>query len=285
MARTHLQQDFVPTIDKLNDQLWYFLFASEELNKQISSFSTRARENYTTDLFHTNPYSSRIHIPVAQLLEQQQRNKQFTFGSYFSSAYETFSYYLRELFQALVTFNGYAGPSWRSSDGPERNIERLIHNNGLPSPPIRILRTIGYLRYKRNHFTHLATSASPVFTSFARLHGADLNNDWVIPKIVTHLDFTATTNPSEFTQEGTIDLFKILRIVLIELDEYTGGLLDIKGITHYLANQIFGHESIRTNLFIRRQRTSRIQTQARMIFQRKPAEADCTPFVATIGVR
>src|SRR4029077_18729929 len=155
MKKTELRKEYIRRIDALNDQLWYFLFTSEELNKQLDKYSSKAKNSFTTDLFSDNPYSKRIHVKAIDLQKHQDGNKKFTFGSYFSTCYEIASNYIRDVFDKMKFINSLTKYSWDNRKEPERNLKNLFINNGLALPPAYILDTFTYLRLRRNHFTHI----------------------------------------------------------------------------------------------------------------------------------
>ena len=121
MERTYFLKSHVDKIDALNDQLWYYLFATEQLNSQLSSFSDKAKDNYTVDLFKTNAHSKRIHVKVSALPKHQKENKNLTFGAYFATCYEISSIYLKTVFDTLKSFNTLTSYNWDKRKEPEKN--------------------------------------------------------------------------------------------------------------------------------------------------------------------
>lgn len=112
MVRTFFLKNHIDKIDMLNDQLWYYLFTTEELNNKLLDFSTLAKENFVEDLFNTNQYRRRIHIKVSLLSDYQRENKNLTFGAYFATCYEIASKYVKLAFEILKDFNSLTAYSW-----------------------------------------------------------------------------------------------------------------------------------------------------------------------------
>lgn len=285
MAKTKFQKEYIKRIDALNDQLWYFLFTSEELNRQLSNYSAKAKEVFTTDLFQNNQYSKRIHVKATNLISHQDENKKLTFGSYFSTCYEIASNYIKDIFDELKTINNLSAYTWNNQKEPEKNLKSLFTNNGLSLPPTYIFDTFTYLRLRRNHFTHIIETPNNKLTTFVSSNGSSLNNKWRTPGVVQSIDFTSLTNISSFTQEETIDLIKVLRICLFELDEYVASILNTTQVIKRLVTEEFGSKAVKMNSEVRSERNKKIIYKARTLFGLVVNETVTTPFVTTIGVR
>ena len=134
MKRTSLLRPYLAKIDSLNDQLWYFLFTTKELNSIISRFSTSAQKGFTTDLFFKNPYSKRLHIRVSELIDHQNNNKRLTFGAYFSTCYEITSNYIRDVFDELKSCNSLTGFNWGDGKKPEMKLKTLLTTHRISLP-------------------------------------------------------------------------------------------------------------------------------------------------------
>jgi len=115
MPRTEYLKPYIVRIDALNDQLWYFLFSSEELNTKLSSYTSSDKDNYTTELFAKNKYAFRIRVKVSALEKHQDDNKRITYGSYISTAYEVASNYLSDVFVFLKAINNLPIYVWNKS--------------------------------------------------------------------------------------------------------------------------------------------------------------------------
>jgi len=285
MAKTDLIKPYLGRIEALGDQLWYFLFVSEELNQGLAKYSPKAKEHYTVDLFATNPYSRRIHVKANNLITHQDNNKKFTFGSYFSTSYEIAGNYIKDTFAKLKSFNSLPNYTWVNNDPPEINLKTLLTYNGIALPDQEIFDTFSYLRIRRNHFTHLLDVANPRLVTFCGVTGPSLNTYWRTPGYVTYIDFTTTVNINEYTQDITIELMKILRITLINLDKYIASILDVNSVIQSLVTREFGTENIAMNSIIAKQRSSKIIYLASQELKLSVTEAQCDPHVRSIGVK
>ena len=280
--KTCFLKDYVDKIDSLNDQLWYYLFATEELNKRLSDFSDKANENYTTDLFKNNPYSKKIHIKAGLLPKHQKENKNLTFGAYFATCYEISSTYLKQAFDTLKSFNSLTTYIWDKRKEPERNFNSLLTIESLPSPKSEILETFTYLRLRRNHYTHIIEFPNQRLLDFIRISCARLNTFWGKPKTTIHLDFTKTL-VRDFTLEETIELIKLVRICVIEIDHHIAGLLDLNSIIKYLVEREFTGKKTRLNTFTQNQRIEKIVNIGKIEFGLNLNSTQISPFIIKIS--
>lgn len=285
MAKTELLKPYLERIEALGDQLWYFLFVSEELNQNLERYSSKAKEHYTVDLFATNPFSQRIYIKANKLIDHQNQNKKFTFGSYFSTSYEIVSNYLKDSFANLKSFNTLPNYNWVNQEPPEQNFRALLSNNFIPLPDPFIFNTFTYLRLRRNHFTHLINTANARLIGFCGANGANLNTHWVNSGTINNIDFSSAVNVNDYSQEITIDLMKALRITLIEFDSYLASILNLDAVINSLVQRKFGSENITMNSIIAQKRSSQIIFIARTELGLVITEAQCNPYVRSIGVK
>ncbi len=284
MIRTEFQKSYLTRIEALNDQLWYFLFTSQELNKKLSTLSVSEKERFTTDVFDDNHFSSRIHVKAKNLTLHQDKNKQLTFGSYFSTSYEIVSNYIKEVFDKLKNINHITNYSWNRNKEPEGNMELLFTNNGLTFTPDYILKTLSYLRYRRNHFTHIISPPNPVFIAFINTNGIALNTKWRTSGVVS-IDFTALSDFSSFEQDETIELLKLLRICLIDLDHFIGSILDKNELINSIVKAEFGTLRTRKNSIVIDQRVKKIVNIAKEKFGFVVTENEAEQFVRIIGFK
>lgn len=284
MAKSHFLKNHIIKIDALNDQLWYYLFATEELNKQLSSFSDRAKENFTTDLFKTNPHSMRIHVTVDSLPRHQKENKNLTFGAYFATCYEIATKYIRTSFDTLKAFNSLYTYTWDRRKEPEKNLLKLLTDEGLEIPNVNITDTITYLRHRRNHYTHIMETPNSSLAAFLTTTCPRLNNHWRTPGTTIHLDFTKSL-VRDFTQEETFELIKLLRICIIEIDEHIANLLNVNSVIEHLVKREYATKTARLNAHTLQQRLTKIIYIGRTELGRTFTETQIQPYATTIGVR
>ena len=284
MAKTYFLKDHIEKIDSLNDQLWYYLFATDELNRQLNAFSDKAKDNFTIDLFKTNPYSKRIHVKISSLPKHQKENKNLTFGAYFATCYEISSKYLRIAFDTLKTFNSLTLYNWDNGKEPEKNLISLLNKAGLMVPNMDITDTFTYLRLRRNHFTHIIEIPNPRLSRFITATCPRLNFYWQTAGTISDLDFTKSL-VRDFTQEETIELIKLVRICVIEIDKHISTLLNTNSVIEHIVKREYDGKTTKLNPHTLKQRIDKIIYIGRTDLGLTLTNTQIVPYATTIGVR
>jgi len=284
MAKTYFLKNHVDKIDALNDQLWYYLFATDELNRQLVAFSDKAKDNFTIDLFKTNPHSKRIHVKVSSLPKHQKENKNLTFGAYFATCYEISSKYLKTVFDTLKSFNSLTSYNWDNRKEPEKNLLSLLTRETLDVPNLNITDTFTYLRLRRNHFTHIIETPNPKLTSFITTICPRLNTYWRTAGATVHLDFTKSL-VRDFTQEETIELIKLVRICVNEIDKHVSSLLNTNSVIEHIVKREYDGKTAKLNAFTLKQRVDKIIYFGKTDLGLTLTNAQIEPYAKSIGVR
>lgn len=284
MTKTYFLKNYIEKIDALNDQLWYYLFATDELNRQLNAFSDKAKENFTIDLFKTNSYSKRIHVKVSSLPKHQKENKNLTFGAYFATCYEISSKYLRTVFDTLQTFNSLTLYNWDSRKEPEKNLISLLNKEGLIVPNENITDTFTYLRLRRNHFTHIIVTPNPKLSGFITATCPRLNTYWQTSGAISDLDFTKSL-VRDFTQEETIELIKLVRICVNEIDKHVSTILNTNSVIEHIVKREYDGKSVKLNPYMLKQRIDKIVYIGKTDLGLTLTNTQIEPYATTIGIR
>lgn len=284
MPNTYFLKDYISRIDALNDQLWYYLFTTEELNGKLSQFSSDEKQKYVEDMFSTNPYRRRIHIKLESIPAQQAENLNLTFGAYFTTCYEISSKYIAQVFEVLKVFNSLTAYSWNSQKEPEKNLVSLLTASGMAVPNSNFTDTFSYLRLRRNHYTHINETISPKLLGFITTNAARLNAFWNSSPRRLRVNFTSTV-VGDFTQNETVDLIKAIRICLIEIDAHIAPLLNVNSIIEYFTKAEYANNPSRINSEIIEQRVNKIKHICKQEMKINITSTQIIPYVSTIGIR
>lgn len=228
--KTILLGKYITRLANLNDQLCFFQFNRNELNKKLSELDSKAGKLYTTDVFPNNSMASRIHVKIEDLPIFQDQNQTFSFGSYISTSYEIFSYYLKDSLELLSKINS-STYILTSSNQIEEKYFLTLNSSLVSSVPREIIDTIKYLRLRRNHFVHLSEAIDTQLNELITINGLRLNSYW--STILTELDFSSM-DILKFDEKETIDILKLFRIILEELDANIAASLSHEGIAEFL---------------------------------------------------
>ncbi len=253
--KTPLIKKYIDSLASLNDQLCFFQFNRNELNKRLTEFGSEERDLFTPDLFTDNIMAPRINVKIKDLPSFQELNQKFTFGAYISTSYEVTSYYLKDSLKVLSEFNPNSFISTNDNQLEEKYLLTLTSSN-CTLPSREIIDTIKYIRLRRNLFTHLSDTISTPLNALIVNQGTNLNTFW--RTALTELDFT---NPDvlNFKEAETIDLLKLLRIIVETLDINLANNLSTNGMITYLAKEQFESKPQRINADIIEQRKRKIK--------------------------
>jgi len=278
--KTILQNNYKEKLANLNDQFCFYLFNREELKQKLNNFSTSANPLFTTDLFKNNEYSKKIHVTFEKLPEFQEKNETLNFGAYFSFSYEFVSSYIDDVIVFLEQTNGVSLSENQQKNVPEKRLKIALNQIGLGLPSQELFSTLEYCRLRRNYFTHVLDALNSRFLSLVNNRGSVLNTFWTSAR--SELDFTLQ-NVDEFTENETIELIKILRITLIEIDEFIGGILNKTKVAEFICKEIYEQKPTRINTEIVAQRKKKVLTIAKRDFDMILSDSEMDKAVKTIG--
>lgn len=224
IKKTHLKNKYSKGLSDLNNQFCYFLFSTEEINRKLADFNLEAIDLYTKDLFSGNSESPRINVKVKDLPLFKKNNEKLTFGSYFSTSYELFAYYLDDLLSYLKEIDESFVRCKDNKVEVEfiKSVNEYINSVGICIEE-EILLTIKYLRLRRNHFIHLNEGLSSELSNLITNSGEDLNTYW--KESISTLDFS-NINIRNYSKQNTIDLLKLLKILLEIIDDFISSNLN-----------------------------------------------------------
>lgn len=266
----------------LNDQLCFFLFNREEMNQKLQNFTAAANPLFTTDLFSQNIYAQKIHVTFEKLPEFQSRNQTLNFGAYFSFTYEFLSGYIDDIIKLFIEHNGIVFSESEMKKDVEKRLKLLIDKIGATAPSLEYFDTISYFRLRRNYFTHVLKELNSKFIHIVQIKGASLNSFW--SNSIQELDFT-NDSVDAFLENETIELIKIQRIILEEIDQILAPLLSKKAVAKCICENLYSKNPTRINLLIINQRKVTVKSYARQYLGVILTDNDIEEFATTIGRR
>ena len=278
--KTPIQKPYIDKLSNLNDQLCFYQFNREEFKQKLSNFSKTANPLFTTDLFKNNEYAKKIHVTFEKLPEFQELNETLNFGAYFSFSYEFLSSYIDDVIILIAEINGVTLTVSQQKKEPENRLKEAIVKCSLGTPNQELFDTIAYFRLRRNYFTHILDTLNSKFLNIVNVKGPGLNTYWSSAR--TELDFTQQ-NVDEFSENETIDLLKIIKIVLREIDEFIGSILNKEGVADYVTSEIYLHKPTKINGEIIAQRKKKVVAVAKQQFEITLTDAEMDNAVKTIG--
>ena len=112
-------------------------------------------------------------------------------------------------------------------------------------PAKELIDTLSFMRYRRNSLVHLNKVPSLAYQNLAARSGPVLNVFWT--RVKKQLDFTVAA-PLPLTEEETLDLPKLVRIVIRRPDTHFPSLIDERGLVQAEAMRLFSGDTRRINI-------------------------------------
>lgn len=230
--KTPILRKYESKFAQVNDQLCYFFFADWEVEKIFRKTERDNSDLLTTDVFSDNKFSPRLQIKLEKL-------PCFRNGAYHTlvaisiiAAVE----YLLSYIDEIEIFRSNVSPSQHDEERDDKTEEQL--NKKLKGwlgarPEIAIIKTIKYLRLRRNHLAHLREQMSNDLTSFIKNDAHFLNRFWGERKTnIYDFDFSkkdlATFNENE--------AFALLNLIIVSMkivDEIVLSTLSLQDLVRY----------------------------------------------------
>jgi hypothetical protein len=284
-CRTHtpIGRKIEGALASLNDQYEFFLFLEYEFIVQLQRSGPRLAEQFTTDVFAANPHSSRIHVQLKDLPAFGEGNRSVSFGAYFTASYEVAASFFEEALDFLRETNSIALPL-RSSfrGGPEEYYATALTRARLCPPDTDLVRTISWIRHRRNGIVHVNLGLHSAYRDLTEQWGTSLNRFWSRTRLQVDFHVPAT---GPLTERETLDLLKLLRILIQRFDTHLVGLVDSEGLTRVEARRLFGAERMRMNKDVAARRAAVLGSQILRRFGLVPHERDINAAVQVVGVR
>lgn len=284
IRRTRTAREVVRALANLNDQFSFFLFLEHQFDEQLRDLGHLTLSQYTSQAFHRNPFSARIHVRVGSLRPFLQANRGVSFGAYLSTSYEVAAGFTDRACQLLRSANGPAFilPIKRGRETPEHYYRRVLTANGYSLPAKALSDTMALVRHRRNAIVHLSAMPNLKYQAVARTNGPSVNAYWKNSKI--QIDFTRPTvgPPSE---PDSLDLIKLLRVVTQKLDTHIASIIDVSGLISAVAHELFGEERVRMNKLVRDMRVPKLRAKLISEFGFSGSTSMIAAAAGTVGVK
>ncbi|WP_201566336.1 hypothetical protein [Psychrobacter immobilis] len=215
--KSYILRRFDSKLEEMNDQLCYFLFSDVEVNNVFSKLTLDVSDSFTTEVFLENEFSKRLHIKVDALAEL--RNK--SFHTLVSMSVIASVEYLLSFVEEVEKFRSQIVPSVYDEikdKEPEEQLKLKLTGWLGNEPENGIIKTIKYLRLRRNHIAHAREELSEGYRSLIKNDSNYLNTYW--SKKTTELkDFDfAKRSYAEFETNEVFALINLSRICMREID-------------------------------------------------------------------
>ena len=267
----------------LNDQFCFFLFLEYQFFDELPAAGTTGADQFTTDAFKGNRYASKIHVQVRDLPSFRNAHRGASFGAYFTNSYEVAaSFAERALGLLQETSRVPLILPARVQEGPEIYYQRTLRSWGYSPPAPRLIDTLSFFRHRRNALTHLHKTPGLPYTRLVRRLGNALNAFWTRARV--QIDFRQASTGA-LTERETLDLLKLMRIVIQRLDAHFISIIDVPGIVRSEANRLFGSKKVRMNKYVAGERIQKLRYEITSEFGVSPPESLLRAAAETVGTK
>jgi hypothetical protein len=220
-TKTPLRNIHMRALASVNDQLCLTLFMHEDAATRWQELATLRPTEFTSEVFPDNEFAERIHVPMTRLLSFCDAQLNTSLGVSFAFAVEQLLLFIEAV---LRHWGDIAEASVTLADPIDETLAQpLATHSTVPIDPL-LLKTVKYLRLRRNHVIHGATELSHEYSKLLKHDAPGLQRFWEARSSIPGLNFGAKS-PTTFSPSETITLVKLVRVCLEEIDSSVAGQL------------------------------------------------------------
>lgn len=215
--KTQSLKKYKDRLSKVNDQLCYYFFASEQARPAIDRLVASNPEDLVSASFPANVFGPRINIRNKLLPKFQSTATETLGGLALVSAVESLLSYSDE----IQSFRAELIPTTADAIKHERSEDqlslKLAHWGNAPHEALT--KSLTYLRLRRNHIAHVNQEPHPSLRSLTKNYGIMLSTYWAQqPTNLPGLSFSSK-NFSVNTDQEAFSLLNLCRIVMEKYDD------------------------------------------------------------------
>lgn len=230
--KSKVLRKFESKLEDMNDQLCYFLFSDIEVNNIFSGLEPDASGSFTTEVYPENDFSERLHIKIEALPTFRTK----AFHTLVSMSVIASVEYLLSYIEEIEELRANITPSVHDDikdEKPEEQLNlKLSHWLGK-APESALIKTMAYLRLRRNHIAHVREEMSDGYRSLIKNDSNHLNTYWAKqPTKLSGFDFSKKTY-DEFEVNDVFALINLSRVCMREIDSLMLSTISEESIASY----------------------------------------------------
>lgn len=183
--RTEQLKYFEENLSELNDCYSHYIFVWEQFSIDQSDNLKKHSQNLTTDIFDKNSNSRQFNVSLDYLDSSHNDTQNLILKSIYQLAYGYFENYLIRLHQFGQSLNDEIldlQQKLKAEEIEDKKIfEKFFNRLGIDIEksfePLEI-KTLDYIRLRRNRITHRATATQGLLLDIVNNHGNKLNEYW-----------------------------------------------------------------------------------------------------------
>lgn len=230
--KTPILRIYEEKIAQVNDQLCYFLFTDIELENALTGITKGHEDKLTTELFPDNKFSPRLRVYIKALHSFRDNAFHTLMGVNIIAAVEYMLCYINDIegYRAAVLPTPFDS---KTSDKPEEQLQEKLKGWLGKQPDSSIIKTINYLRLRRNHLAHLSDKMSNDFSSLVKNDANCLNKYWGEKKTnIYDFDFS-NRDCSTFKENEALALINLIFVCIKIVDEMVLSSISMTDIAKY----------------------------------------------------
>ncbi|HMW95443.1 MAG TPA: hypothetical protein PLJ37_10885 [Chitinophagales bacterium] len=243
--RTEQLKYFEENLSELNDCYSHYIFVWEQFSIDQSDNLKKHSQKLTTEIFDKNSNSRQFNVSLDYLDSSHNDTQNLILKSIYQLAYGYFENYLIRLHQFGQSLNDEVldlQQKLEAEDIEDKKIfEKFFNRLGIDIEksfePLEI-KTLDYIRLRRNRITHRATTAQGLLLDIVNNHGNKLNEYWDerLKNKRYKIDFSRKT-VDDFDKLELFDFLNIYRKFAAKIDQLFINKIGQLTLTNYILDE------------------------------------------------
>ncbi|MDP2450134.1 MAG: hypothetical protein Q8M93_01585 [Polaromonas sp.] len=228
--KTPHRNAFLNALAQVNDQVCFVLFLDFQIGPELQDLADKQAAEYTPTVFPENPFAERIYVSMGKLLTFRSAQVQTALGVSFAFAVEQLLLYIETSIRHWSEINGVV---CQFTEPIDACLQSWALKNANGKIDANLIKTVKYLRLRRNHVIHNASELTSELTKTLKYDGPSLQKSWEFRTTIPGLDFSSGAT-RVFSADETISLIKLVRICVEEIDAFLAKELDGASVLKWL---------------------------------------------------
>lgn len=240
--RTEQLKNFEENLSELNDCYSHYIFVWEQFSVDQADTLKKNSLKLTTEIFNENSNSRQFNVSLGYLENSHNKTQNLILKSIYQLAYGYFENYLIRLHQFGQSLNPEIldlQQKLEEEDIEDKKIfEKFFNRLGLHVEKTfeqLEIKTLDYIRLRRNRITHRATSVQGLLLDIINNHGNKLNEFWDkhLKNNRYEIDFSRKT-VDDFEKLELFDFLNIYRKFAAKIDQVFINQIGQQNLTKYI---------------------------------------------------
>ncbi|WP_278554627.1 hypothetical protein [Elizabethkingia bruuniana] len=255
--KTEQLKNFEANLSELNDCYSHYIFVWEQFSLDQANTIKKYGKKMTTEIFDKNSNSGQFNVSLDYLSQSHDETQNLILKSIYQLAYGYFENYLIQLHKFAQSLDPTIKDRQQKLENNEADektgdiednkvFEKVFNRLKIDIPssfePLE-LKTLDYIRLRRNRITHRATSAEGTIVEITNNYGKKINDFW--DNHLRHkrykIDFSIK-RIDNFDKNELFDFLNIYRYIAIKINN-----LFIEKIGHTVLVEYFFYKFVETH--------------------------------------